>query len=494
PEHMEKQVAGLRALADQVKADGIDHVVLLGMGGSSLAPEIFQQTFGNTAGYPKLQVLDSTHPAAVKAVQAGIDLARTIFLVSSKSGTTTETHSFFYYFWDKLKQITGSPGTHFVAITDPGTPLEKLAKERNFRATFNAPDDVGGRYSALTVFGLVPAALIGVDVGEILARARRMCEACGPSVADADNPGLILGAALGELTLVKRDKVTFLCSPSLAAFPTWAEQLIAESTGKDRKGIVPVANENAAAAEKYGDDRCFVYLMLEGDQNHVVDRQVVALEANGYPVVRVELHDKYDLGQEFFRWEFAVAAAGAAIGIHPFNQPDVQLAKDLAKKAMESAGNKGGKKPREEFAAEDGDALREAVASWLAKKKARDYVVVQAYIDPSADHTERLKGICALIQDRLGVATTLGFGPRFLHSTGQLHKGGPNSVLVLQIVDRPADNLSVPETNYTFDALIQAQALGDFAALKQRRRRVLRVNLGNDTTGGLNLLADSLQS
>jgi transaldolase / glucose-6-phosphate isomerase len=494
PERMEKQVAGLRAFADQVKADGIKHVVLLGMGGSSLAPEVFQQTFGNTAGYPQLQVLDSTHPAAVKAVEGGIDLARTIFLVSSKSGTTTETNSYFYYFWDKLKQSTSSPGTHFVAITDPGTPLEKLAKERNFRATFNAPDDVGGRYSALTVFGLVPAALIGVDVGEILARARRMGAACGPTTADTENPGLILGAALGELTLVKRDKVTFLCSPSLAAFPAWAEQLIAESTGKDRKGIVPVANENLAAPERYGNDRFFVYLRFEGDENHALDRQVAALETNGHPVAHLELSDKHDLGQEFFRWEFAVAAAGAVIGIHPFNQPDVQLAKDLAKKAMESAGGRGGKKPREEIAADDGDALREAVASWLAKKKARDYVVVQAYIDPSADHTERLKGICALIQERLGVATTLGFGPRFLHSTGQLHKGGPNSVLVLQIVDRPADNLSVPETNYTFDALIQAQALGDFAALKQRRRRALRVNLGNDTTGGLNLLADRLRS
>ncbi len=492
PERMEKQVAGLRAFADQVKADGIKHVVLLGMGGSSLAPEVFQQTFGNAGGYPELQVLDSTHPAAVKAVEAGIDLAWTIFLVSSKSGTTTETNSLFYYFWDKLKQITGSPGTHFVAITDPGTPLEKLAKERNFRATFNAPDDVGGRYSALTVFGLVPAALIGVDIGEILARARRMCEACGPGAAGAENPGLILGAALGELTLVKRDKVTFLCSPSLAAFPAWTEQLIAESTGKDRKGIVPVANENLAAPERYGNDRFFVCLRFEGDENHALDRQVAALETNGHPVAHLDLSDKHDLGQEFFRWEFAVAAAGAAIGIHPFNQPDVQLAKDLAKKAMESAGNKGGKKPREEFAAEDGDALRKAVASWLAKKKARDYVAVQAYIDPSADHTERLKGTCALIQERLGVATTLGFGPRFLHSTGQLHKGGPNSVLVLQIVDRPADNLAVPETNYTFDALIKAQALGDFTALKQRRRRVLRIDIGNDTTGGLNLLAEAL--
>ena len=494
PASMEKQVAGLRAFADQVKADGMKHIVLLGMGGSSLAPEVFQQTFGNAAGYPELQVLDSTHPAAVKAVEARVDLARTVFLVSSKSGTTTETQSFFYYFWDRLKPITGNPGAHFVAITDPATPLEKLAKARNFRATFNAPEDVGGRYSALTVFGLVPAALIGVDIGAVLACARRMSAACGPTAADAGNPALILGAALGELALAKRDKVTFICSPSLAAFPAWAEQLIAESTGKDRKGIVPVANENLTVPEKYGNDRCFVYVRLEGDEKQALDRQVEALEISGHPVVRIDLSDRYDLGQEFFRWEFAMAAAGAAIGIHPFNQPDVQLAKDLAKKAMESGGGKGGRKPREEVAAADGDTFRNGVASWLGKKKARDYVAVQAYIEPSADHTERLKGTCALIQERLGVATTLGFGPRFLHSTGQLHKGGPNSVLVLQLVDQPEGNLSVPETNYTFDALIQAQALGDFTALKQRRRRALRVNLGNETTGGLNLLADTLRS
>jgi transaldolase/glucose-6-phosphate isomerase len=491
PESMEKQVGELRAFADQIKADGMKHAVLLGMGGSSLAPEVFQQTFGNAAGYPELQVLDSTHPAAVKGVEARIDLARTIFLVSSKSGTTTETNSFFYYFWDKLRNATDNPGSHFVAITDPGTPLEKLAKERNFRATFNAPVDVGGRYSALTVFGLVPAALIGVDVGEILARARRMSVACGSTTADAGNPGLILGAALGELALAKRDKVTFLCSSSLAAFPAWAEQLIAESTGKDGKGIVPVANENLGAPERYGDDRVFVYLRLGTDDNQVLDRQVAALEANRHPVARIDLSDKHDMGQEFFRWELAVAAAGAAIGIHPFNQPDVQLAKDLAKNAMESVGSKSGKKLREEVAAGDGGALSSGVASWLAKKRKRDYVAVQAYIDP--DHTETLKGICAVIQERLGVATTLGFGPRFLHSTGQLHKGGPKSVLVLQIVDRPTDNLAVPETNYTFDALIQAQALGDFTALKQRRRRALRVNLGNDATGGLNLLADTLR-
>ncbi len=493
PETMEKQVADLRAFADKAKADGIKHVVLLGMGGSSLAPEVFQKTFGNAPGYPELLVLDSTHPAAVKSVEARIDPARALFLVSSKSGTTTETNSFVYYFWDKLKQLEAEPGQHFVAITDPGTVLEKLAAERKFRAIFSAPEEVGGRYSALTVFGLLPAALIGVDVGEVLARARAMSQACGATAAG--NPGLILGAALGELALAKRDKVTFLCSPSLAAFPSWVEQLIAESTGKDRRGIVPVANEGVGAPEKYSEDRFFVYLTLSGDENHDLDRQVAALEANGHPLARIDLNDKYDLGQEFFRWEVAVAAAAAVLGINPFNQPDVQLAKDLAKKAMEknSRGKKNGAGLKGEVTVTDRPALEQALSAWLGSKKKRDYAVVQAYLDPSPENTAKLKAICAAIRDRLGVATTLGFGPRFLHSTGQLHKGGPNSVLVLQIVDQPADDLSVPETNYTFDALIQAQAAGDFAALKQRRRRALRVNLGNDTEGGLKNLAEVLR-
>jgi transaldolase/glucose-6-phosphate isomerase len=496
PETMAKHAADLAAFAGKAKADGIRHVVLLGMGGSSLAPEVFQKTFGNAPGYPELVMLDSTHPGAVKGVEARIDLARSLFLVSSKSGTTTETNSFFFYFWDKLKRLKDEPGQHFVAVTDPGTPLERLAAERKFRATFNAPEEVGGRYSALTVFGLVPAALIGVDIGALLARTRCMSDGCGALVEESQNPALALGAALGELALAKRDKVTFLCSPLLSAFPDWVEQLIAESTGKEKRGIVPVANEGVGAPDKYGDDRFFVYLRLEGDENHGLDRQVAALQANSHPVVRIDLSDKLDLGQEFFRWEFAVAAAGAAIGIHPFNQPDVQLAKDLAKKAMSEGA--GGKKAsamlRDEVTASDAGQLRQAVASWLGKKKARDYVAVQAYLMPSPEYAAKLRHVAAIIRDRLGGATTIGFGPRFLHSTGQLHKGGPNSVLVLQIVDRPADNLAVPETNYTFDALIQAQALGDLAALRQRRRRVLRVNLGGEILAGLDLLAQALQA
>jgi transaldolase/glucose-6-phosphate isomerase len=343
------------------------------------------------------------------------------------------------------------------------------------------------------MFGLVPAALIGVDLDALLARARRMSETCGPTTAGGDNPGLVLGAVLGELTLAKCDKVTFLCSPSLAAFPSWVEQLIAESTGKNNKGIVPVANEPLASPEKYGADRLFVYLRLQGDQNHELDRLLAALEANAHPALRIDLNDKSDLGQEFFRWEFAVAAAGAAIGIHPFNQPDVQLAKDLAKKAMTEGYGKGGGKLKDEVAAVEAEALQKALFSWLGKKKARDYVVVQAYINPSSENSAELQKVCAALQERLRAPVTLGFGPRFLHSTGQLHKGGSNSALVLQIVDQPADNLAVPETNYSFDTLIKAQALGDFTALKQRRRRALRIDLGGESAAGLQQLLIALR-
>ena len=339
----------------------------------------------------------------------------------------------------------------------------------------------------------MPAALIGVDLDALLARARRMSAACGATASGENKSGLVLGAVLGELALAKRDKVTFLCSPSLAAFPSWVEQLIAESTGKEKKGIVPVANEPLAPPETYGADRLFVYLRLQGDENHQLDRSLAALEANGHPALRIDLTDKSDLGQEFFRWEFAIAAAGAALGINPFNQPDVQLAKDLAKKAMSEGDGKTGAKLKDQVAAADRDALAKALSSWLGKKKARDYVAVQAYVNPAAETTAELQAICTALKERLGAAVTLGFGPRFLHSTGQLHKGGPNSAMVLQIVDQPGDDLAVPETNYTFGTLIKAQALGDFTALKQRRRRALRIDLGEDAAVGLKQLADALR-
>ncbi len=488
PEIMHEQVDDLAAFAEGVRSEGIRDVVLLGMGGSSLAPDVFQRTFGNADGCPRLTVLDSTHPAAVRAVEAQVDLRRTLFLVSSKSGTTTEPLSFSRYFWQRLNQVTKTPGNHFVAITDPGTPLVNLANERKFRRVFLAASDVGGRYSALTMFGLVPASLIGVDVRRLLDRAWTMAEACAFCVPGSDNPGLALGAALGELALAGRDKVTFLAGPSLAAFPSWVEQLIAESTGKNGKGIVPVA-EPPSLPHAYGADRLFVHLRLERERDSGSDIMVAALKAEGHPVVGIELADKADLGQEFFRWEFAIAAAGAAIGIHPFNQPDVELAKQLAREAMKKGSSGTGDAAKTVSAAKP-DELRREVRNWLDGAPAGNYVAIQAYLAPTTGTTAGLENLQRVIRDRSKLATTLGYGPRFLHSTGQLHKGGPNIGRFLQIVDETADDLPVPETDYTFGALIRAQALGDYQALLQRNRRVLRVNLGRDVAAGLKRIAE----
>jgi transaldolase / glucose-6-phosphate isomerase len=459
------------------------------MGGSSLAPDVFQRTFGNADGYPRLTVLDSTHPAAVRAVEAQVDLRQTLFLVSSKSGTTTEPLSFFRYFWQRLKQVSKTPGNHFVAITDPGKPLVNLANGRKFRRVFLATPDVGGRYSALSMFGLVPASLIGIDVHRLLDRAWTMAEACAFCVPSSDNPGLTLGAMLGELTLAGRDKVTFLTSPSLAAFPSWVEQLIAESTGKDGKGIVPVASEPLGSSEAYGADRLFVSLHLDGERESGLESTLRALRAAGHPVVSIQLADKADLGQEFFRWEFAVAAAGAAIGIHPFNQPDVELAKQLAREAMKKGSSRAGDAVKTVSATRP-DELRREIRSLLDGAPAGNYVAIQAYLAPTTGTTAGLENLQRVIRDRSKLAATLGYGPRFLHSTGQLHKGGPNIGRFLQIVDDAADDLPVPETDYTFGALIRAQALGDYQALLERNRRVLRVNLGRDVVAGLKRVAE----
>lgn len=487
---------GLAALAAEVNTAGMRHVVLLGMGGSSLAPEVFQRTFGNASGYPELIVLDSTHPDAIRAVEAQIDPRHTLFLVSSKSGTTTETLSLFRYFWQRTGVHSSHPGAHFVAITDPGTPLVALAVERAFRRVFLAPPEVGGRYSALAVFGLVPAALIGVDVREVLDGARRMSAACGPAVPSHLNPGLVLGATLGEMALAGRDKLTIFAPPTLASLPPWIEQLIAESTGKDGTGIVPVVAEPAGQPDAYGADRLFVHLRLEREPVGVLDAQADVLESAGHPVVRIVLRDPAALGAEFFRWEIATAAAGAVLGIHPFNQPDVQLAKDLAQAAMAAPparGPEAGAAPGEVSAA-DPEALTSALAAWVAQIRPMDYVGLQAYLEPSEQTHTALQRLRALLRDHLRVATTLGYGPRFLHSTGQLHKGGPARGVFLQLVDDPADDLAVPETNYTFGALIQAQGLGDLRALRQRGRRVLRVNLGRDVTGGLARVAQIVEA
>jgi transaldolase/glucose-6-phosphate isomerase len=476
PESMQEQAEEITAFADSVK-DAFDDVVVLGMGGSSLAPDVFGKVFDAADGYPDLTVLDSTHPDAVTALADDLALERTLFVVASKSGTTTETLSFFRYFWDRVSGVTDTPGDHFVANTDPGSDLVALGEERGFRAVFRAPPDVGGRYSALTPFGLVPAALMGIDLQRLLDRAWAAEAGSDFCVEAPNNAGLELGAALGELATAGRDKVTFVTSPSLEAFPAWQEQLIAESTGKDDTGIVPVDGEPLAGPKAYGDDRVFVYFYLDGEQDRATIGKLDALEEAGHPVISIRLDDRYDLAREMYRWEMGVAAAGAILGIHPFNQPNVEAAKRLATEAMNAedgaGGNVGGQ--TRTIVADDTGALQQAVGDWLGAADETSYLGVQAYLAPTAATEEALRTLQETLRDRTGLATTLGYGPRFLHSTGQLHKGGPPNGLFLQLVDTPSDEVSVPETDYTFTELIAAQATGDYQALQEADRTVLRV-------------------
>lgn len=490
PDTMMAEAGRLARFSRDVAQEGIRDAVVLGMGGSSLAPEVFSRTFSPAFGNPAVTVLDSTHPEAVSALAARLDPEKSLFVVSSKSGTTTEMLSFFYYFWDLLAGVPNR-GRHFVAVTDPGTPLEKMARERGFREVFSAPPEVGGRYSALTPFGLVPAALLGVDVSRLLSRAREMAGLCGPTREGEANPGLRLGATLGELALAGRDKLTFVTSHSIASLPDWIEQLVAESTGKialsdgQHRGIVPVAGEPLGEPESYGDDRFFAALLLRGDDVSGIEEKLVALENAGHPVARFHLSDRYDLGAEMFRWEVATAAAGAVLGLNPFDQPDVQLAKELANKAMKSA--EAGVKPSSagEVSAEDSAALVAAVIDWVRKAKPGDYLGLQAYLAPTPRTTEVLHAVQAMLHEKTRLAVTVGYGPRFLHSTGQLHKGGPDRCRFLQLVDEPAQDVAVPETGYTFGTLIRAQADGDRLALEQRGRTVLRVQLGKEEDQGL---------
>ncbi|MDE0287796.1 MAG: glucose-6-phosphate isomerase [bacterium] len=480
------QVAGIEQFAAEVRHEA-DRVVLLGMGGSSLAPEVYQATFGNDDGYPELQVLDSTHPEAVRGAEAMLDPVRTLFVVASKSGGTIETLSLFRYFWRWMSDAVGQPGERFVAFTDPGSGLEALGRERGFRRIFPTPPDVGGRYSALTPFGLVPAALIGMDVRRLLRSAAAMAEACGAPVPPSANPGLRLAAAMGEAALAGRDKLTYVCSPALEAFGGWVEQLIAESTGKQGKGVVPVVGEPLGDPGVYSDDRVFASMTLDGEDSSGQDAALALLEAAGHPVIRIVLHDLYDLGAEMFRSEMAVAAAGSILGINPFDQPDVQVAKDLTKRAMSAEGLDVA---IDEVSTGRPDELADRLGEWIGTLRAGGYIAIHAYLPMDGPATPVLEQLVATLRDRYRAAATLGFGPRFLHSTGQLHKGGAGNGLFLQFVDTPARDLEVPEAGFDFGKLIEGQAAGDYQALAGRRRRVLRVRLGEDPEAGVAMVRD----
>ncbi|HEV2749237.1 MAG TPA: bifunctional transaldolase/phosoglucose isomerase [Gemmatimonadales bacterium] len=458
-EMMAQQVKTLATFADQVRSE-FDRVVLCGMGGSSLAPEVLWRTFGRPSGYPALLVLDSTDPRAVAAAGAGDELARTLFLISSKSGTTQETDCLYRYFWER----TGGRGTQFVAITDPDTPLARLAVERQFRRTFVNPADIGGRYSALSYFGLVPAALIGIDVGLLLHRAHRAAEVAAPVVPVGQNPAAWLGATLGEAALAGRNKATFVLSPGIGSFGLWVEQLIAESTGKEGKGILPVADEPLGAPEVYGRDRTFIALTLAGEENDASEQQLRALTAAGHPVVRLVLDDRYDLGQEFFRWEFATAVASAILRINAFDQPNVAESKQNTKDVLaghEPAAPAATAAERDQF---------------LSAIRPGDYLAIMAYLPPTPQNDGRLAALRVRLRDRLKVATTVGYGPRFLHSTGQLHKGGPPVGHFLQITERAEPDVPIPGESYTFGQLEMAQAEGDLRALRGRGRPAIRVD------------------
>jgi transaldolase/glucose-6-phosphate isomerase len=493
--------------AEEVQASGFSHVVLLGMGGSSLCPEVFRKTFGKIEGFPELHVLDSTDPAQIKSIESKIDLSNTLFFVSSKSGTTLEPNIFKQYFFERVRQTVGDKAAdRFIAITDPGSKLRQAAESDQFCKIFLGVASIGGRYSALSDFGLAPAAAMGVDVPRFLDRTNEMVKAGGRDVPARNNPGFILGAILGNAHNLGRDKVTIIASAGIHDLGAWLEQLIAESTGKNGKGLIPVDRELLASPELYGDDRVFVYLKLDGDSDSL-DAPVDRLENAGQPVVRISVADVYNLGQEFFRWEIATAVAGSIIGINPFNQPDVEASKIATRKLTDEYEQTGSLPAETPFFEADGVKLfadeRNAkdlnatvkdrsltgyLEAHLDRLHDGDYFALLAYLKMNDAHEAAVQSARHAVRDRKRVATCLGFGPRFLHSTGQAYKGGPPTGVFLQITCDDAIDLPVPDQKYTFGIVKAAQARGDFEVLAERGRRALRVHLGADVNAGLGML------
>ncbi|MHB8586419.1 MAG: bifunctional transaldolase/phosoglucose isomerase [Thermoplasmatota archaeon] len=559
PERMQPWIAGFHAFADSVRSEGIRTVVVLGMGGSSLAADVFARTFGSSTDHPELRVLSTSHPDAVRAATSTLDLSHTLFIVSSKSGTTVEPLALFAYFWTALEAVVDSPGRHFVAITDPGTPLAQLGVRLNFRGVFTASPDVGGRYSALTTFGLLPAATLGIDLEALLSSAWRMEEACAAFVAARDNPGLRLGAALGEFALAGRNKLTVVTPPGSSPFASWLEQLVAESLGKDGKGIVPILDEPILSPEAYAGDRVFVLMggadhgmdgaeagpprtappvagpsKVPGKSNRPIEESPQAfatrLAQRGHPVLRFGPFEELDMGAEMFRWEMAIVGAAKVLGVHPFNQPDVERAKELARESVGLAslprGVAADREPKTGHVATvsvtDESHLATALDAFLVKSQAGDFLSIQAFLAPTPASSAALRDLRRALGETLRVPTTLGYGPSFLHSTGQLHKGGPPGGRFLQLVDRPSEDLPImgspgvalragarqrtapseaePSADRvaleaatafgTFGTLIAAQAEGDAQALRAAGRLLLRVHVGADPGTGIAHLVD----
>jgi len=486
PFAMKRELSRLDTFVKRVQADGFRHVLLLGMGGSSLAPETFAKVFGKAPGSLDVAVLDSTHPEAVFDLERHLDLPRTLFLVATKSGTTTETLSFFRYFYNRVQETAGeeSAGNAFVAITDPGSPLVEIATRYRFRETFLNDPNIGGRYAALSLFGLVPAALLGVDVRTLLDRAARVALSCANQCSLGDNPAVRLGVLLGAYAREGRDKATFVFSPGVESFGGWVEQLIAESTGKEGTGILPVDNEPLGPSYVYDDDRLFISLQLSDDS--VKDDHLVKLERAGHPVVRIELEDPFSLGEQFFLWELATAIAGHILKINPFDQPNVEVSKILTRKMVKTFHETGVLPPLEAPA-----LVADGLLSFLSDIQRRDYIAIQAYLPPSDELTEALTTMRIALRDRFCVATTLGYGPRFLHSTGQMHKGDRGNGHFVQLVTDAKVDLPIPheigasDATLSFQTLISAQARSDREALLNAGRSVATFVVPAERTGSI---------
>jgi len=507
-------VPDLQRLAGEVRQEGFTNAVVLGMGGSSMCPEVLAMTFGQIAGFPRLLVLDSTDPAQLSSLEQKIDIARTLFIVASKSGSTLEPNIFMQYFLARVRERLGADGAarHFIAITDPGSRLEQFARETGFRQIFPGVASIGGRYSALSNFGLVPAAVMGLDVVKLLARSAGMVEACRIDATPGQNPGVALGAILGAAHNLGRDKLTIVCSPAISDFGAWLEQLVAESTGKQGKAIIPVDREPLRVPDVYGQDRLFVYLRVATSPDAAQDAAMEKIVRAGHPLVRLDLNDTYDLGAEFFRWEVATATAGAAIGINPFDQPDVESAKVEARRITAQYESTGilpssaaiieeqhlqvfadERNQRELFAGQAPSSVVDVLRAHLVRLTAGDYFCLLAFIEMSVPNEERLQHIREAVLDAKRVATCLGFGPRFLHSTGQAHKGGPASGVFLQVTGDHLRDLPVPGQRLSFGIVEAAQAAGDFAVLAARSRRLLRIHLrGGDVDEALTALCQAV--